>query len=89
MHWKMIKRISKGCELLVNTKSPQFHSAQLFRVEEFGQMVHNRLLEHNVPTGNLLVDPVATQQLLSLNWSMILCRNFFDDFFFKFPFYAV
>jgi hypothetical protein len=78
-HWEMIELISKSCELLVNTKSPQFYPAQftlvLDLVEAFGKMVYDRINSQPMPKGDFLKEKEATKPLLALNWSMILCRT--------------
>lgn len=78
MHWEMIELISSACELLTNTKSPQFYPAQfmlvLDLVECFGQMVYDRLRTQR-ESDNYLTEKDGTRQLLALNWSMILCRT--------------
>lgn len=79
MHWEMIELISKACQLLINTKSPQFYPAQFMLVLElvecFGKMVHDRIASHKNTKGDFLIDQEGTVQLLALNWSMILCRT--------------
>lgn len=78
MHWEMIELISKACQLLINTKSPQFYPAQFMMVldlvECFGKIVYERIASH--PSNkNFLTYREGTRELLALNWSMILCRT--------------
>lgn len=78
MHWEMIELISKACQLLINTKSPQFYPAQFMMVldlvECFGKIVYERIASH--PSNkNFLTAREGTRELLALNWSMILCRT--------------
>lgn len=78
-HWEMIELISDACQLLINTKSPQFYPAQFMMVlelvEAFGNMVYNRIATHSHAKSDFLTEKDGTRELLSLNWSMILCRT--------------
>jgi hypothetical protein len=78
-HWEMIELVSSSCKLLSNTKSPQFYPAQFMMVldlvECFGKMVYDRIASYPTSKGDFLKESAGCTQLLSLNWSMILCRT--------------